>query len=111
MQDSDRQLFYGDFEHDGEETVRSNVALGRYRVQKERMAKEWLRHQESLREETAKADEKAITRSAKDAAWEAAHAAQDANRIAKIALAVAFIAALIAFAAFVAPLLTGARPN
>lgn len=53
----------------------------------------WIAEQEDL----AATQQAALARSAKDAAWEAAHAAKSAVTIAKWALAISVLAALAAF--------------
>jgi hypothetical protein len=53
----------------------------------------WIAEQEEI----AATQQAALARSAKDAAWEAAHAAKSAVTIAKWALAIAVLAALAAF--------------
>jgi hypothetical protein len=35
---SDRDLYFGDFERDGEEVVRRNLSLGRYQAKKSALA-------------------------------------------------------------------------
>jgi hypothetical protein len=97
---SDHDLYYGDFERDGEDAVRNNIAAGRYNGQKFRLAEEWLRRLDSAKTEASQAEQIEIARSAKNAAWEAAEAARNANTIAKVAAAIAAMALIIAIASF-----------
>ena len=96
---SDYDLYYGDFERDGEEAVRSNLALKRYREDKAALAQTWLALKDQGRKDASQAESLAIAASAKDAAWAAADAARvaareakTANKIAKLALLTATIA-------------------
>jgi hypothetical protein len=79
----DLEFIYADFERDGEEKVRENVALERYGSRRRMaLAKQWLEIQDqsrltkSERERRSERDEdRRIARSAKNAAWIAAIAA------------------------------------
>ena len=104
MRQEDRELYFGDFERDGEDVVRTNLSLKRYAVRRAFLARQWLDEREAERSESSQAEQLSIARSAKDAAWEAAWAAQTANTIAKAALAIAIVAAIIAISAlFIGP--------
>lgn len=92
---ADDELYYGDFERDGEETVRNNLAGKRYLPKKAEFAREWLARQERARSDSAQASQAATARSAADAAWEAARAAKSANTIATMALIAAIISIAI----------------
>lgn len=85
------------FEEDGEEAVRSNVALERYGPKHLRRAENWLRQkdqarlaEDSRRSEASRAEQIRIARSAKNAAWIAATAAT----IAAICAAAAIVMSL-----------------
>ena len=97
---SDHDLYYGDFERDGEAKVRTYLATGAYRPQKAALAQEWLDRLESSRRDASQAEQISIARSAKDAAWEAAREASTANKIAKVAAVIAAIALIVAIASF-----------
>ncbi len=88
---TDRELYYGDFERDGEEAVRNNLALGRYQNKKGALAREWIARKDQSRNDASQAEQIAIARSAADAAWDAARAAKKANNRATIALLMAAI--------------------
>ena len=72
---SDHELYYGDFERDGEEVVKRNLALGLYQSKKGALANEWLARLEDKRNEASSSEQIRTARSAKNAAWAAAIAA------------------------------------
>jgi hypothetical protein len=89
MDEGDKQLYWGDFEADGEETVRTNLALGRYQRQKAALAQEWLTARERLRNSSAEAEQAALAKAQADAASRAATAAERSADIAERALSTA----------------------
>lgn len=83
---SDHDLYYGDFDRDGEEAVRNRVALHQYNEKKHALALEWLRKRDQERSDASMAEQITLARSAKNAAWAAAIAAIIAAIAAIIAL-------------------------
>jgi len=79
---------YADFERDGEQTVRDNVARGAYIERRAKLAKAWLAQKERARKDLSSEAQIRIARSAKNAAWAAAIAAI-------VAAAAAIVAVLI----------------
>lgn len=123
MTDPTDQTYYGDFERDGEDVVRRNLAASLYMERKAKLARHWLQIKEREREEfknseqielaaraasaaeraadtadkAAATAERALTeaRRAADAAESQATTAQTASRIAMGALIIAIIAAIL----------------
>jgi hypothetical protein len=89
MDEGDKQLYWGDFETAGEETVRATLALGRYQRQKAALAQEWLRDRERSRKSSADAEHAELARTQADAASRAAVAAERSADIAERALSTA----------------------
>lgn len=98
---SDRDLYFGDFERDGEEVVRNHLAAQRYGESKKRLAEEWLRRREQDKFEASREAEMDLARRATEAAESAASSARTANQIAKDARNISYFAAVVALAAFV----------
>jgi len=65
-------LYFGDFEHDGEDAVRKNLALKLYQPKKAALAEEWLARKEEARRSGATAEQLRFARSEKNATWVAA---------------------------------------
>jgi hypothetical protein len=104
MGDDNEQL--ARFEEMGEDAVRILAYTKRFTTPNQRLAIKWLaqKDQESeRRKEASQAEQIAIARSAKDAAWEAARAANKANTIAATAVAMAIIAIIISAFAWIYP--------
>jgi hypothetical protein len=100
MRNKEVQFRY--FEILGENEVREKIAAGHWRETQLRLAQEWVRQTDQARaEEEARvlAEQASIARSAKDAAWVAAHAANAARRMATISLVIAVLSALAAIVA------------
>ncbi len=110
---------YADFERDGEDTVRNNLAAGRYNSRKARLAKEWLQRKELLqddesgrrREAREAAQLEAVARAsaaaerAADAAERSARAAEQPNTRATIANIIAAAALVMATISIITSLL------
>jgi hypothetical protein len=110
---------FAEFEADGEETVRNNLALGKYREENRRYAERWIEIRERSKIDASNAEQLDIARSAKnaaveaaaaarvaaDAALEQAAAAREANAVAKEANTITRIALLIAIVAAVGAIL------
>ena len=86
-------IFYDQFEQDGEAAVRDNLAHNRYQTVTRVLAQKWIDGKDQEREEASKrsrdaqmAEDRRIARSAKNAAWAAAIAAMIAAISAVIAI-------------------------
>ncbi len=79
-------LYFGDFEGDGEDVVRKNLALNLYQPKKAALAREWLLRKDQSRKDASISEQIRIARSAKNAAWMAATAAIIAAICAAIAI-------------------------
>lgn len=79
-------------EERGEDWVREGVAQCKWHDKNLPFVELWLQRRESARNESSKAEQMDIARSAADAAWEAARAAKNANIIATLALIAAIVA-------------------
>jgi hypothetical protein len=79
---------YADFERDGEQTVRDNVARGAYNGRRAKLAREWLQRKADTKTDAFAAKQLRIARSAKNAAWAAAVAAIVAAMAAIAAIAI-----------------------
>ena len=104
MGDDNEQL--ARFEEMGEDAVRILAYTQRFTTPNQRLAIKWLaqKYQElERRREASQAEQIAIARSAKDAAWEAARAAKKANTIAIIAVTMAIVAIIISTFSWIYP--------
>jgi hypothetical protein len=88
---------FAEFERDGEDIVRRNLAAHIYGERKVAFAKEWLARQDQARRDSSNTEQISIARDASEAAWAAARAAESANRRATIALILAAISIAITF--------------
>jgi len=100
---TDHDLYFGDFERDGVERVRTNLALKAYQGRKASLAQEWLDRREAMTNEAAQAEQLAIARSSKDAAWVSANEARRANTAARLSVAIAALALIVAIIALFKP--------
>ena len=100
---TDHDLYYGDFERDGPDKVRTNLALKAYQGKRASLAQEWLDRLEAANRAASQAEQLAIARSAKDAAWEAANEARTANTTARIAAVIAAMALIVSIIALFWP--------
>jgi hypothetical protein len=96
---SDHDLYFGDFERDGEDVVRRNLDLGLYQNKKAKLARLFLDQKAEARRATADADQTGIARSTKDASWVAAKAAVQSAERAKWANVISGAALLASLAA------------
>jgi len=98
---SDREIYYGDFERDGEDAVRNKLALGLYNEKKRALAEAWLTRRDQAKADAVWEAEMDLTRRATEAAESAASSAREANRIATKARSIAYACAWIAFASVI----------
>ena len=96
---SDRELYYGKFERDGEEAVRNNLALQRYNEKHRGLAQEWLAQRDRAKADAAREVEMDLARRATEAAESAATSARTANQIAREARNISYFAAAVSVAA------------
>ena len=82
---------FADFERDGEDVIRKNLAASLYQERKAKLAREWLYRKERERNNASNAEQIRIARSAKNAAWAAAIAAIIAAICAAVAIAISFL--------------------
>jgi uncharacterized membrane protein len=103
--DDDREQL-ARFEEMGEEAVRIHVHTFSFNTAHQRLAIKWLAQKDQeleRRRDASQAEQIDISRSAKDAAWEAARAANKANTIATIAVVMAIIAIITSTFAWIYP--------
>ena len=106
---TDRELYYGDFEREGEEAVRNNPALGRYQSQKAALAREWIAREDQSRKDATQAEQARAASLAVTAAERAATAAERQVTIAEKANRIAIAAVIIAIAAAILSLIAMVR--
>ena len=81
---------YADFERDGEQAVRDNLARGAYMEPRANLARAWLQRNGGAKNDAFAAEQIQIARSSKNAAWTAAVAAIVAALIATISAGIAY---------------------
>ena len=84
----DKEKLWSELESMGEDEVMLSIAHNRYNQAKLALVYEWLRRQESSRNESSRIEQRRIARSAKNAAWTAAIAAIMAAVCAIVALVI-----------------------
>lgn len=82
---------YADFERDGEQTVRDNLARSAYVERRASLARAWLAQKDRSRKDASSLEQIRIAASAKNAAWAAAIAAMIAAICAAVAIGIPFI--------------------